>query len=251
MKEGKLTGKVAVVTGASKGIGAGIAKELATQGASVVVNYSSAKSDADKVVDHIAKGGGQAVAVQANVAKKSEVERLFADTEKAFGKIDILVNNAGVYEFVPLENVTEQQFHRMFDTNVLGMILVTQEGVKHFKSEGGSIINIGSLASTLTPPTAVVYNATKGAVDAITRTLAKELGPKKIRVNSINPGVVITEGTTAGGFLEGEFRNSLESQTPLGRIGKPDDIAPAAAFFASDDSKWITGETLLIAGGLR
>jgi 3-oxoacyl-[acyl-carrier protein] reductase len=251
MKEGKLTGKVAVVTGASKGIGAGIAKELATQGASVVVNYSSAKSDADKVVDHIAKGGGQAVAVQANVAKKSEVERLFADTEKAFGKIDILVNNAGVYEFVPLENVTEQQFHRMFDTNVLGMILVTQEAVKHFKSEGGSIINIGSLASTLTPPTAVVYNATKGAVDAITRTLAKELGPKKIRVNSINPGVVITEGTTAGGFLEGEFRNSLESQTPLGRIGKPDDIAPAAAFFASDDSKWITGETLLIAGGLR
>ena len=251
MKEGKLTGKVAVVTGASKGIGAGIAKELATQGASVVVNYSSAKSDADKVVDHIAKGGGQAVAVQANVAKKSEVERLFADTEKAFGKIDILVNNAGVYEFVPLENVTEQQFHRMFDTNVLGMILVTQEAVKHFKSAGGSIINIGSLASTLTPPTAVVYNATKGAVDAITRTLAKELGPKKIRVNSINPGVVITEGTTAGGFLEGEFRNSLESQTPLGRIGKPDDIAPAAAFFASDDSKWITGETLLIAGGLR
>ena len=216
-----------------------------------MVNYSSAKSDADKVVDHIAKGGGQAVAVQANVAKKSEVERLFADTEKAFGKIDILVNNAGVYEFVPLENVTEQQFHRMFDTNVLGMILVTQEAVKHFKSEGGSIINIGSLASTLTPPTAVVYNATKGAVDAITRTLAKELGPKKIRVNSINPGVVITEGTTAGGFLEGEFRNSLESQTPLGRIGKPDDIAPAAAFFASDDSKWITGETLLIAGGLR
>jgi 3-oxoacyl-[acyl-carrier protein] reductase len=251
MKEGKLSGKVAVVTGASKGIGAGIAKELASQGASVVVNYSSAKSDADKIVDQIAKSGGQAVTVQANVAKKAEVERLLAETEKAFGKIDILVNNAGVYEFVPLENVTEQQFHRMFDTNVLGMILVTQEAVKHFKSEGGSIINIGSLAGTLTPPTAVVYNATKGAVDAITRTLAKELGPKRIRVNSINPGVVATEGSVAGGFLEGEFRTSLESQTPLGRIGKPDDIAPAAVFFASEDSKWITGETLLIAGGLR
>ena len=251
MKEGKLTGKVAVVTGASKGIGAGIAKEFAAQGASVVINYSSAKSDADRIVDHIAKGGGQAIAVQANVAKKSEVERLFAETEKTFGKIDILVNNAGVYEFVPLESVTEQQFHRMFDTNVLGMILVTQEAVKHFKFGGGSIINIGSLASSLTPPTAVVYNATKGAVDAITRTLAKELGPKRIRVNSINPGVVITEGATAGGFLEGEFRTSLESQTPLGRIGQPDDIAPAAVFFSSDDSKWITGETLLIAGGLR
>lgn len=251
MRNGRLNGKIAVVTGASKGIGAGIAKELAAQGASVVVNYSSAKSDADKIVDQIAKGGGQAVAVQANVSKKSDVERLFAETKKAFGKPDILVNNAGVYEFVPLPDITEQQFHKMFDTNVLGIILVTQEAVKHFKSEGGSVINIGSLASTLAPPTAVVYNATKGAVDAITRTLAKELGPKKIRVNSINPGVVATEGTVAGGFLEGEFRTSLESKTPLGRIGQPDDIAPTAVFFASDDSKWITGETLLVAGGLR
>ena len=251
MKEGKLTGKVAVVTGASKGIGAGIAKELATQGASVVVNYSSAKSDADKVVDHIAKGGGQAVAVQANVAKKSEVERLFADTEKAFGKIDILVNNAGVYEFVPLEEVTEPQFHRMFDTNVLGMLLATQEALKHFNADGGSIINIGSLASSLTPPTAVVYNATKGAVDAITRTLAKELGPRKIRVNSINPGMVVTEGAVAGGYTEGDMRKMFESLTPLGRVGETDDISPAAVFFASDDSKWVTGETLLIAGGLR
>src|SRR5213596_191192 len=192
MKNGKLNGKVAVVTGASKGIGAGIAKEFASEGASVVVNYASAKSDADKVVDEITKCGGKAVAVQANVAKKSEVERLFAETEKAFGKIDILVNNAGVYEWVPLEDVTEQQFHKMFDTNVLGMLLVTQEALKRFNGNGGSIVNIGSLASSLTPSTAVVYNATKGAVDAITRTLAKELGPRKIRVNSINPGMVVT-----------------------------------------------------------
>ena len=251
MKDGKLNGKVAVVTGASKGIGAGIAKELAAEGASVVVNYASARSDGDKVVDEITKRGGKAVAVQANVAKKADVQRLFADTEKAFGKIDILVNNAGVYEFVPLEDVSEQQFHRMFDTNVLGLLLVTQEAIKHFNSSGGSVINIGSLASSLTPPTAVVYNATKGAVDAITHTLAKELGPRKIRVNSINPGMVVTEGSIAGGYTEGDMRKMFESQTPLGRVGEPDDIAPAAVFFASDDSKWITGETLLIAGGLR
>ncbi len=251
MKDGKLNGKVAVVTGASKGIGAGIAKELAAEGASVVVNYASARSDGDKVVDEITKRGGKAVAVQANVAKKADVQRLFADTEKAFGKIDILVNNAGVYEFVPLEDVIEQQFHRMFDTNVLGLLLVTQEAIKHFNSGGGSVINIGSLASSLTPPTAVVYNATKGAVDAITHTLAKELGPRKIRVNSINTGMVVTEGSIAGGYTEGDMRKMFESQTPLGRVGEPDDIAPAAVFFASDDSKWITGETLLIAGGLR
>jgi len=251
MKNEKLNGKVALVTGASKGIGAGIAKELAAEGASVVVNYASAKSDADKVVDEINKAGGKAVAVQANVAKKSEVQRLFAEAEKTFGKIDILVNNAGVYEFVPLEDTTEQQFHRMFDTNVLGLLLITQEALKHFKSDGGSIINIGSLASSLTPPTAAVYNATKGAVDAITRTLAKELGARKIRVNSINPGVVKTEGSVAGGFMEGDFVKTLEAQTPLGRVGEPKDIAPAAVFFASDDSKWVTGETLLIAGGLR
>ena len=251
MKDGKLNGKVAVVTGASKGIGAGIAKELAAEGASVVVNYASARSDGDKVVDEITKRGGKAVAVQANVAKKADVQRLFADTEKAFGKIDILVNNAGVYEFVPLEDVTEKQFHWHFDTNVLGLLLVTQEAIKHFNSGGGSVINIGSLASSLTPPTAVVYNATKGAVDAITHTLAKELGPRKIRVNSINPGMVVTEGSIAGGYTEGDMRKMFESQTPLGRVGEPDDIAPAAVFFASDDSKWITGETLLIAGGLR
>jgi len=247
----KLAGKVAVVTGASKGIGAAIAKQFAAESASVVVNYVSAKQNADRVVDEISKPGGKAIAIQGNVAKKAEVERLFAEAEKAFGKIDILVNNAGVYEFVPLEEVTEQQFHRMFDVNVLGMLLVTQEALKHFNAGGGSIINVSSLASSLTPPTAVVYNATKGAVDAITRTLAKELGPRKIRVNSINPGMVITDGVISGGFHESEFRTMLESQTPLGRVGQTDDIAPAAVFFASDDSKWITGEMLLIAGGLR
>jgi 3-oxoacyl-[acyl-carrier protein] reductase len=251
MNNGKLNGKVAVVTGASKGIGAGIAKQLAAEGAAVVVNYASSKSDADKVVDEIAKAGGKAVAVQASVAKKADVEKLFSTSEKAFGKIDILVNNAGVYEFAPIEEVTEHQFHRMFETNVLGMILATQEALKHFNANGGSIINISSLASSLTPPTAMVYNATKGAVDAITRTLAKELGVRKIRVNSINPGMVITEGVVTGGFHESEFRTVLESQTPLGRIGQTDDISPAAVFFASDDSKWVTGETLLIAGGLR
>ena len=251
MNNGKLAGKIALVTGASKGIGAGIAKQLAAEGAAVVVNYASSKSDADKVVDEITKGGGKAIAVQGSVAKKAEVERLFAAAEKAFGKIDILVNNAGVYEFLPLEEASEQHFHRHFDTNVLGMLLVTQEALKHFNPAGGSIINISSLASTLTPPTAVVYNATKGAVDAITRTLAKELGPRKIRVNSVNPGMVITDGVISAGFHESDFRKMLESQTPLGRVGQPDDIAPAAVFFASDDSKWITGETLLIAGGLR
>ena len=247
----KLDGKVAVVTGASKGIGADIARQFAAEGAAVVVNYASSKEGADRVVDQIAKRGGKAIAIQGNVAKKAEVERLFAEAEKAFGKVDILVNNAGVYEFVPLEEVTEEQFHRMFDVNVLGMLLATQEALKHFNSDGGSIINIGSLASSLTPPTAVVYNATKGAVDAITRTLAKELGPRKIRVNAINPGMVITEGDVAGGFTEGDFRKMLESQTPLGRIGQTEDIAPAAVFFASDDSAWITGETLRVAGGLR
>jgi len=251
MNNGKLTDKVAVVTGASKGIGAGIAKQLAAEGAAVVVNYASSKSDADKVVDEISKRGGKAIAVQGDVAKKKDIERLFAEAKEAFGKIDILVNNAGVYDFKPLEEITENEFHREFNTNVLGMMLATQESLKHFGPEGGSIINIGSLASSLTPPTAVIYNATKGAVDAITRTLAKELGPKKIRVNSINPGMVITEGAIAGGYTEGDMRKMFESQTPLGRVGETDDIAPAAVFFASDDSKWITGETLLIAGGLR
>jgi 3-oxoacyl-[acyl-carrier protein] reductase len=251
MNTEKLAGKVAVVTGASKGIGANIAKHLAAEGAAVVVNYASSKADADKVVDEITKKGGKAVAVQGNVAKKAEVERLFAASKRAFGRIDILVNNAGVYEFVPLEEVSEEHFHRHFDVNVLGLLLATQEALKHFDATGGSIINISSLASSLTPPSAVVYNATKGAVDAITRTLAKELGPRNIRVNSINPGMVITDGVISAGFDQSDFRKTLESQTPLGRIGQTSDIAPAAVFFASSDSTWITGETLLIAGGLR
>src|SRR5437588_3270778 len=236
MKDGKLNGKVAVVTGASKGIGAGIAKEFATEGAAVVVNYSSAKEDADRVVDEITKRGGKAVAVQGNVAKKADVERLFAAAKKAFGKIDILVNNAGVYDWSPLEEITEEQFHKQFDVNVLGLLLATQEAVKQFDSTGGNIINVSSTVTSLTPPGSSVYTATKGAVDAITRTLAKELGSRKIRVNAINPGMVVTEGVQAAGFDQGDFRKQIEAQTPLGRIGAVDDVAPAAVFFASGDS---------------
>jgi 3-oxoacyl-[acyl-carrier protein] reductase len=251
MKTGKLIGQVAVVTGASKGIGAGIARHLAGEGAAVVVNYSSSKEGADQVVDQIAKRGGKAIAVQGDVAKKKDIERLFAETKKAFGRLDVLVNNAGVYQFAPLEAATESEFHREFNTNVLGLILATQEAVKHFGADGGSIINISSTVTSLTPPNTAVYTGTKGAVDAITRTLAKELGPRGIRVNAINPGMVETEGVVSAGFNEGEFRKGVEAQTPLGRIGQPDDIAPAAVFFASPDSKWITGETLRVAGGLR
>jgi 3-oxoacyl-[acyl-carrier protein] reductase len=251
MKDGKLNGKVALVTGASKGIGAAIAKEFAAEGAAVVVNYASSKSDADKIVDVISKGGGKAIAVQGNVAKKTEVERLFAVAKKAYGKIDILVNNAGVYDWSPIEDITEEQFHRQFDVNVLGLLLATQEAVKQFDSTGGNIINVSSTVTSLTPPGSSVYTGTKGAVDAITRTLAKELGPRKIRVNAINPGMVETEGVRAAGFDQGDLRKSVEAQTPFGRIGQPDDIAPAAVFFASSDSAWITGETLRVAGGLR
>jgi 3-oxoacyl-[acyl-carrier protein] reductase len=251
MKNGKLTGKVAVVTGASKGIGAGIVKHLAADGAAVVVNYASSKEGADQVVDEITKRGGRAVAVQADVAKKKDVERLFTDAEKSFGKIDILVNNAGVYQFAPLEEATENEFHRQFNTNVLGLILATQEAVKHFGAEGGSVINIGSTASSLYPPTAVIYAATKSAVDAITRVLAKELAPKKVRVNSINPGGVETEGSRALGFTGSDFEKQLIAQTPMGRIGQPSDIAPAVAFLASSDAAWITGEVIFVSGGLR
>jgi 3-oxoacyl-[acyl-carrier protein] reductase len=251
MKNGKLNGKVAVVTGASKGIGSGIAKQLAAEGAAVVVNYASSKTDADKVVDEITKGGGKAVAVQGNVAKKPDIERLFATTKKNFGQLDILVNSAGVYRFEPLEAVTEDEFHRQFNTNVLGLILATQEATKYFGPKGGSVINISSLASSATPPMSVVYSATKGAVDAITGVLANELGPKGIRVNAINPGPVATEGFDAGGFTGSDFEKQTTARTPLGRIGQTEDIAPAAVFFASDDSGWITGETLLLAGGLR
>jgi 3-oxoacyl-[acyl-carrier protein] reductase len=251
MNTKKLDGKVAVVTGASKGIGAGIAKHLAAEGAAVVVNYASSKEGADQVVDEITKRGGKAIAVQADVAKKKDIERLFAETKKAFGRLDILVNNAGVYEFAPLENVTEQHFHKHFDVNVLGLLLATQEAVKYFDLAGGSIINISSAVTSLTPATSSIYTGTKGAVDAITRTLAKELGPRKIRVNAINPGMIETEGVIAGGFNEGEFRKGVEAQTPLGRIGQTDDIAPAAVFLASSDAQYITGETIRIAGGLR
>ncbi|HTD25313.1 MAG TPA: glucose 1-dehydrogenase [Terriglobales bacterium] len=247
----KLAGKVAVITGASKGIGASIAKHLAAEGAAVVVNYSSSKEGAERVVKEIVSNGGKAVAVQANVAKPAEIERLFSETKKAFGRLDILVNNAGVYEFSPLESVTEEHFHKHFNLNVLGLVLASKEAAKYFDASGGSIINISSTASSLTPPNTTVYTATKGAVDAVTRTLAKELGPRKIRVNAINPGMVDTEGVRAGGFDQGDFRKQIEAMTPLGRIGQVEDVAPAAVFFASSDSGWITGETLRIAGGLR
>jgi 3-oxoacyl-[acyl-carrier protein] reductase len=249
----KLSGKVAVVTGASKGIGASIAKHLAAEGASVVVNYSSSKEGADKVVAEIVKDGGKAIAVGANVAKKAEVTRLFAEAKKAFGKLDILVNNAGVYEFAPLGEITEEHFNKQFGLNVLGLLLTSQEAAKHIGSDGGSIINISSVVSTLSPPNSAVYSGTKAAVDAVTRALAKELGARKIRVNSINPGMVETEGTATAGMTheDSAFRKQIESQTPLGRIGKPQDIAPAAVFLASDDSRWITGETLFISGGFR
>jgi len=247
----KLEGKVAVVTGASKGIGAEIAKHLAAEGAAVVVNYASSKSGADAVVGDITKKGGKAVAVQGDVAKQADVERLLAETKKAFGKLDILVNNAGVYEFSPLGEITTEQFRRLYDTNVLGLLSASREATKYFGKEGGSIINISSLVSTMGVPTAAAYSGTKGAVDSITRGLAKELGPNKIRVNSINPGMVITEGVKTAGFEGSDFQKDIESRTPLGRIGQPEDIAPAAVFFASQDSAWITGETLVIAGGLR
>lgn len=249
--EKQLTGKVGIVTGASKGIGAAIAKHMAAEGAAVVVNYASSKDGADRVVAEITSDGGKAIAVQANVARQTEIDRLFSETKKAFGRLDILVNNAGIYEFSPLEGVTEEHFHKQFDVNVLGLILASQAAAKHFDPAGGSIINISSSASTLTPPNTSVYSATKGAVDAVTRTLAKELGPRHIRVNSINPGMVETEGLRAAGLAESEFRKEVETKTPLGRTGQPHDIAPAAVFLASPDAAWITGETLLIAGGLR
>jgi len=247
----KLAGKVAVVTGASKGIGAAIAKYFAAEGASVVVNYASSKEGADRVVKEINGNGGKAVAVQADVSQEKDIERLFAENQKAFGRLDILVNNAGVYEFSPIGGITENFFRKQFDLNVLGLLLSSKEAAKYFGPEGGSIINISSVASTLAPPDSSVYTGTKGAVDAVTKALANELGPRKIRVNSINPGMVETEGVEAKGINKGEFRKQLEALTPLGRIGQVEDIAPAAVFFASADAAWITGETLVIAGGLR
>jgi 3-oxoacyl-[acyl-carrier protein] reductase len=240
-----------VVTGASKGIGAEIAKQFAAEGASVVVNYASSKSGADAVVSEIAKKGGKAVAVRGDVAKQADIEKLLADANKTYGKLDILVNNAGVFEFLPIENITPEHFHKLYDINVLGLLSTTREATKYFGKDGGSVINISSLASTGGFPTTSAYSGTKGAVDSITRVLAKELGPRKIRVNSINPGMVITEGVQTAGFEGSDFQKDIEKRTPLGRVGQPEDIAPAAVFFASNDSAWITGETLVIAGGLQ
>jgi 3-oxoacyl-[acyl-carrier protein] reductase len=246
----KLQGKVAVVTGASKGIGAGIAKALAAEGASVVVNYASSKAGADDVVAAIKKAGGTAVAVQGDVSKAAEAQAIIDAAVKSYGRLDILVNNSGVYEFLPIEAITEEHFHRIFNTNVLGVLLTTQAAVRHL-GEGGSIINIGSGASRLTPPTSAVYTGTKGALDAITGVLARELGPRKVRVNSINPGMVETEGTHTGGFIGSDFEKALVAQTPLGRIGQAWDIAPIAVFLASDDAQWLTGEQIIASGGLR
>lgn len=246
-----LAGRVAIVTGASKGIGASIAEHLAEAGAAVVVNYASSRSGAERVVEAIAGKGGRAIAVQADLSKELDVRRLFAEAIKAFGRLDIVVNNAGIYEFLPLEQVTAEHFHRQFDLNVLGLLLACQEAARRFGPEGGSIINISSVVATAAPATGAVYSATKAAVDAVTRSLAKELGPRGIRVNSVNPGMVETEGVHAAGFASGDFRTAVEAATPLGRIGQPGDIAPAVVFLASDAARWITGETLHIAGGYR
>jgi 3-oxoacyl-[acyl-carrier protein] reductase len=246
----KLAGKVAVVTGASKGIGAAIAKSLAAEGASVVVNYASSKAGADAVVKSITAAGGKAVAVGGDVSKAAEAQGIIDAAIKNYGRLDVLVNNSGVYEFAPIEGVTEEQFHKIFNINVLGLLLVTQAAAKHL-GEGASVINIGSVVSSLTPPASSVYTGTKGAVDAITGVLAKELGPRKIRVNAINPGMVETEGVHAAGFIGSDFEKGAIAQTPLGRIGQVDDIATVATFLASDDAKWITGELLRAGGGLR
>jgi 3-oxoacyl-[acyl-carrier protein] reductase len=247
---GKLTNQVAVVTGASKGIGADIAKALAVEGASVVVNYASSKEGADRVVQEIAAKGGKAVAVQGDVSKQADITRLFAETKKNYGKLNILVNNAGIYQLGPLDSVTEDFFHRHFNLNVLGLLLTTKEAVKLIGPEGGSIINIGSGISSICPPDSSVYTATKASVDAITLVLAKELGSRKIRVNSINPGMIETEGVHSAGFAESDFRKWIEAQSPLSRIGQPDDISPTAIYLASSDSKYLTGETIRVTGGI-
>lgn len=248
--QSKLAGKTALVTGASKGIGAAIAKHLAAAGASVVVNYASSKAGADKVVAEITAAGGVAVAVRGDVSQPADIIHLLAETKKAFGGLDILVNNAGVYEFQPLEGITAEHYHRIFNINVLGLLLTTQEAVKHFPATGGSIINVGSIVTDLTPPASAVYTGTKGAVDAITGVLAKELGPKGIRVNALNPGLTITEGTHTGGIAGSDMEKNAIKNTPLGRAGQPDDIAKAAVFLASDDSGWVTGELLRVGGGI-
>src|SRR5260370_15465897 len=247
----KPEGQVAVVTGASKGIGAAIAEHLAAAGAAVVVNYASSRAGAEAVVKRIRQADGKAVAVQADVSRLEDVHRLFAETKKAFGKLDILVNNAGIYEFLPLEAISAEHFHKQFDLNVLGLLLTTQEAVKHFGQDGGSIINISSVAATLAPPNTSVYSGTKAAVNAITRSLAQELGPRKIRINAVSPGVIETEGLHATGISGSDFEKQAVAQTPLGRIGQPQDIAPAVVFLASAASAYITAGILTISGGLR
>jgi 3-oxoacyl-[acyl-carrier protein] reductase len=246
----KLKGKVAVVTGASKGIGAGIAKALAAEGASVVVNYASSKAGADKVVAAITAAGGKAVAVGGDVSKAADAQGLIAAAIKNYGRLDILVNNSGVYEFSPIDSFTEESFHKLFNINVLGLLLTTQAAVKHL-SEGSSIINIGSAVTRVTPANSSVYTGTKGAVDAITGVLSRELGSRKIRVNTLNPGIVETEGTVSAGFIGSDFEKSIVSQVPLGRSGQVGDIVPLAVFLASDDSGWLTGEQLVASGGMR
>jgi 3-oxoacyl-[acyl-carrier protein] reductase len=245
----KLKGKVAVVTGASKGIGAAISKQLAADGAHVVVNYATDRKGAEKVVSEITQAGGKAIAVGGSVANEADIDKLFAETTKAFAKVDILVNNAGVYAFGPLESVTAEEYNRQYETNVLGLLLATKAALPHFPAEGGSVINISSVVSTLAPPTASVYASTKGAVDTITKSLAKELGSRNIRVNAINPGYVVTEGTQSAGLTDSEFEKNAIATTPLGRAGQPEDIAPPVSFLASDDSRWITGETIFVSGG--
>lgn len=248
---GELTGKVAIVTGASKGIGAGIAKAFGAAGAAVAVNYASSRQGAERVVAEIAGNGGKAIAVQGDMSKAADVRRLFEETKKAFGSLDVLVNNAGVFQFDQLERVTEAEFHREFDTNVLGPILAIQEAVRHFGPEGGSVINIGSVASFKATPMSVVYSATKSALDSVTRVLAQELGPRKIRVNSIAPGGVETEGVHRIGMIGSDFQKQMVAETPLGRLGQPEDIARVAVFLASASSGWLTGERITASGGYR
>ena len=245
----RLTGKVAVVTGASKGIGAAIAKQLAADGAQVVVNYSTSKDGANKVVDAIRKAGGDAIAVGASVSNEADIQKLFEETKKSYGKLDILVNNAGIYRFASLDQVTAEDYRSQYDTNVLGLLLTTKAALPLFPSEGGSVINVSSVVSALAPPATSVYSSTKGAVDTITKALAKELGPRKIRVNAVNPGLVITEGAEAAGIVGSDFEKGAIASTPLGRAGQPEDIAPPVAFLASDEARWITGETIFVSGG--
>jgi 3-oxoacyl-[acyl-carrier protein] reductase len=245
----KLTGKVAVVTGASKGIGAAIAKQLAADGAQVVVNYATSREGANQVVQEITQAGGDAIAVGASVSKETDIQTLFAETRKAYGKLDILVNNAGVYGFASLDQVTADEYRRQYDTNVLGLLLTTKAALPYFPSAGGSVINISSVVSALAPPAASVYASTKGAVDTITKALAKELAARRIRVNAVNPGLVITEGTHAAGIVGSDFEKEAIASTPLGRAGQPEDIAPPVSFLASDDARWITGETIFVSGG--